>query len=102
MKPGWVYLLIMVAMVVNAQTPGLPQSHDSLADFGLTYSLPNEWVLATKLIRKQVESGGSAQSVEVLLAAVYVPNSDITKTSPFFSLVAYRQPGVIVRRALRR
>ena len=42
-------------------------------------------------MRKRVESGNSPQPFDVLLAAVYVPKN-LSATSPFFSVVAYRQP----------
>ncbi len=104
MRVYWVCLLIWAAVLAHPQTvprtPEVPQSHLSIADFGLSYSLTNDWVRATQMIRKQVESGDSPQNFDVLLAAVYVPKSDLSATSPFFTLRAYRQPATDCKKSL--
>lgn len=97
-------LVLMVALVAHSQTVHKAaepaQSSPSLADFGLVYPLSNDWVRATELFRKKVESSNSPQSFDVLLAAVYVPKSDLSATSPLFSLVAYRQPATDCQKSL--
>jgi TonB family protein len=72
----------------------------SVSDFGFSYPLSSDWVLATELIRKRVESGGSTQDFAVLLAAVYVPKSNLYPDSPFFTLFANRRPGGDCRKSL--
>jgi TonB family protein len=98
MKVFWVWAcqLIFVAVCAYSQTVPKPadaaQSHLSVANFGLVYPLSNDWIRATKLARRKVESSSPAPNYDVLLAAVYVPKSDMSGNSPFFSLYAYRQP----------
>lgn len=77
----------------TAPTPdSAPQAHLSLAGLGLSYPLPNDWVRATELLRTRSESSNPPASFDILLAAVYVPKSNMSANSPFFSLRAYRQP----------
>lgn len=96
MKVFWVCLLVSVTVFGHSQS--VPESHDtaqsrlSVADFGLAYPLSNDWVRATELLRRKAESSGAAPTFDILLAAVYVPKSNISTTSPFFSVRAYRQP----------
>jgi TonB family protein len=96
MKAFWGWLLVAVAGVVYSQTGATPadpgRSQLSMADFGLLYPLSADWVRATKLLRRQLESSNSPQNFDVLLAAVYVPKANLSGTSPFFSVYAYRQP----------
>lgn len=104
MKVLWVCLLISVASGANSQTVPTPdnagQSHASVADFGISYPLSNDWVRATELLRKRVESSDSAPAFDVLLAGVFVPKSNLSATSPFFSLRAYRQPATDCKKNL--
>jgi hypothetical protein len=103
MKVLWICLLISAAVSAQSQMvlqpAEEPQSRVSIADFGLVYPLSNDWVRATKLMRARLGSG-PAQNFDVLLAAVYVPKSDISATNPFFSLLAYRQPATNCKRSL--
>jgi protein TonB len=96
MRVFWVCLLIWITVLAHPQTvpktADVAQSHLSIADFGLVYSLTNDWVRATQLMRKKVESADSPQNFDVLLAAVYVPKSNFSAASPFFTLRASRQP----------
>ncbi|MGO9167572.1 MAG: energy transducer TonB [Candidatus Sulfotelmatobacter sp.] len=90
-------LLISVAVWAHSQNVPKPadaaQSHLSIADFGLVYPLSNDWVRATGMLRRKVESSSDpAPNFDILLAAVYVPKSNLSEASPFFSLRAYRQP----------
>jgi len=104
MKVFWACLLIPVAVLALSQTVPKPAEeahpHLSIADFGLVYPLSNDWVRATQMIRKRVESADSPQNVDVLLAEVYVPKSNLSATSPFFSLLAYRQPATDCKKNL--
>jgi TonB family protein len=104
MKVFWVCLLISLAVCAHPQTDsGLaakPQSHSSITDFGLVYPLSSDWVRATELLRKRVASSNPAPDFDVLLAAVYVPKSDLSGSSPFFSLYAYRQPATDCKKSL--
>ncbi|MGC1647294.1 MAG: energy transducer TonB [Candidatus Sulfotelmatobacter sp.] len=105
MKAFWAYLLISVASWAHSQTTLKPveasQSHLSIADFGLVYPLSNDWVRATEMLRRKVESSSiPAPNFDVLLAAVYVPKSNLSATSPFFSLRAYRQPATDCKKNL--
>jgi TonB family protein len=96
MKGFWFCWLISLTLWAHAQD--VPKAADparsylSVADFGLVYPLSNDWVRATKMVRKRVESSDTTPNFDVLLAAVYVPKSNLSETSPFFSLLAFRQP----------
>ena len=104
MKAFWACLLISLGAWARSQTVPKPdsaaQSHLSIADFGLTYPLSNDWVRATELLRRRVESSNPAPNFDTLLAAVFVPKSNLSATSPFFSLRAYRQPATDCRKNL--
>ena len=105
MKVFWACLLISVAVWAHSQTVPKPadaaQSHLSIADFGVVYPLSNDWVRATEMLRRKVESSSNpAPNFDVLLAAVYVPKSNLSETSPFFSLRAYRQPATDCKKSL--
>lgn len=104
MKIFWVCLLTSVAVLGHPQTvpttAEIAQSDLSIADFGLIYPLSNDWVRATRMLRKKVESADSAQNFDLLLAAVYVPKSDLSANSPFFTLRAYRQPATNCKKSL--
>jgi TonB family protein len=104
MKIFWACLVISIASGASSQTAPKPdnavQSHLSVADFGLTYPLSNDWVRATELLRKRVESSDSAPTFDILLAGVFVPKSNLSATSPFFSLRAYRQPATDCKKNL--
>jgi TonB family protein len=77
------------------------QSHFSIADFGLVYPLSNDWVRATELLRRKIESSSNpAPNFDILLAAVYVPKSNLSETSPFFSLRAHRKPATDCKKSL--
>ena len=99
----WVCLLISGA-VAYSQTISKPgeaiHPHSSIADFGLVYPLSTDWVLATHMLRKQFESADSPRTSDILLAAVYVPASKLSGSSPFFSLRAYRQPATDCKKTL--
>jgi TonB family protein len=103
MKVFGACLLISVAAWAHSQTVPKPdnaaQSHPSIADFGLIYPLSNDWVRATELLRRRVESSNSA-NFDILLAGVFVPKSNLSATSPFFSLRAYRQPATDCKKNL--
>ena len=104
MKIFWICLLISVGVPVHSQTApnasNLAPPRLSVADFGLAYPLSNDWVRATELLRTRVASESSTPTFDVLLAAVYVPKSTISGTSPFFSLRAYRQPATNCKKSL--
>jgi TonB family protein len=104
LKFSWIGLLILVAVSAHSQTAPDPadssHSYSSIAEFGLVYPLSNDWVRATQLLRGKVESSNSSQDFDILLAAVYVPKSSMSETSPFFSLVAYRQPATDCKKNL--
>lgn len=95
---------IPLAVLALSQTGSKPAAeahqHPSIADFGLVYPLSNDWVRATQMIRKKVESTDTPQNVDVLLAAVYVPKANLSATSPFFSLLAFRQPATDCKKSL--
>jgi protein TonB len=97
-------LLIWAAAWAHSQAVPKPaetaRPQLSIADFGLVYPLPNDWVRATKLFRRRVESSDPAPNFDVLLAAVYVPKSNLSETSPFFSLLALRQPATDCKKSL--
>jgi len=104
MRLVWASLLIWVGVWARCQS--VPKSDDSaqphlsLADFGLDYPLSNDWIRATELLRRRVESSTPAPNFDILLAAVYVPKSNLSANSPFFSLRAYRQPSSDCKRNL--
>ncbi|HUO13425.1 MAG TPA: TonB family protein [Verrucomicrobiae bacterium] len=104
MKVFWLCLLISLtpsAQSQTASTPPLPPGHyPSVADFGLAYPLSNDWVRATGLLRKKLESSIATPDYDVLLAAFYLTKSDLSVTNPFFSLVAYRQPASDCKKSL--
>ena len=104
MKVVWACLLIPVAVLALSETVPKPAEeahpHLSIADFGLVYPLSNDWVLATQMIRKRVESAESPQNADVLLAAVYVLKSNLSATNTFFSLLAYRKPATDCKKNL--
>ena len=104
MKVFLVCLLISVAVWAYSQTdPKLAdaaQSHISMADFGLVYPLSNDWVQATGMLRRKVESSNPAPNFDVLLAAFFVSKSNLSETSPFFSVLAYRQPATDCKKSL--
>ena len=103
-KIFWACLLLLVAAWAHPQTAPKPDNAPpprlSIADFGLVYPLSNDWVRATELLRKRVESSGPAPNFDILLAAVFVPKSNLSANSPFFSLRAYRQPATDCKRNL--
>jgi TonB family protein len=104
MKVFWACLLISLAAWAHSQTVPKPdnaaQAHSSIAEFGLVYPLSNDWVRATELLRKRVESSNPAPNADILLAAVFVPKSNLSAASPFFSLRAYRQPATDCKKSL--
>jgi len=104
MKISWACLVVSVAVFAHSQTVPKPAevapSYLSIADFGLDYPLSNDWVRATEMLRKKAESDSSPQNFDVLLAAVYVPKSNVSATSPSFSLFAYRQPATDCKKSL--
>jgi TonB family protein len=104
MKASWACLAVSVALFAHSQTVPKPAEvahpHPSVADFGLAYPLSNDWVRATKLLRRKLESSDPAPNFDVLLAAVYVPKSNLSGTSPSFSIYAYRQTGADCKKSL--
>jgi TonB family protein len=96
MKSLWGWLIILATGLVYSQTEAAPTkaavSQLSMADFGLLYPLSGDWIRATELLRRRLDSSDSGRNFDVLLAAVYVPKSELSGTSPFFSVYAYRQP----------
>ena len=104
MKVFWACLLVSFAVLVHSQTvpksDDAVQSHLSIADLGLVYPLSNDWVRATELLRRRVESSNPPPNFDILLAAVYVPKSTLSANSPFFSLRAYRQPATDCKKNL--
>lgn len=104
MKVSWACLLIVVAAWAHSQIvpapDNTPQPHRSIADFGLTYPLSNDWIRATELLRRRAESSNPPPNFDILLAAVYVPQSNLSANSPFFSLRAYRQPATDCKKNL--
>jgi TonB family protein len=98
-------LLLLIAALAYCQDVAKPAEkaptrHVSVADFGISYPLSSDWVLATELMRKKMTSDGSSPDFEVLLAAVYVPKSKMSSGSPFFSLLVNRRPGADCRKSL--
>jgi TonB family protein len=81
--------------VRESATPPLP----TIADFGLSYPLPNDWVRATEMFRGNVQTG-KPLNFDVLLAAVYIPGQNVSTNSPSFSLRAYRQPATDCKQSL--
>ncbi len=104
MKVFSAWLLISVAAWAHSQTVAVPdkaaQSHLSIADFGLNYPLSNDWVRATELLRRRVESSNPPPNFDILLAGVFVPKSNLSASNPFFSLRAYRQPFTDCKKSL--
>ncbi len=104
MKVFWACLFIWVS--ASAHSQAMPKaadtapSHLSVADFGLVYPLSNDWIRATKMVRKRVESSDPAPNFDLLLAAVYVPKSNLSEASPFFTLTAFRQPATNCKKSL--
>jgi TonB family protein len=97
-----IFLAIFCAGLAHSQTepPAQTARRVSVADFGLAYPLSNDWVFATELSRKKVESDNAVQNFDVLLSAVYVPKSKISVGNPFFTLIAYRPPATNCKRNL--
>jgi TonB family protein len=95
MKILGAFLLAFFSVVTHAQTdPNVitpPPKQPTLADFGIVYPLSEDWIRATQLMRNNLEASKSLQGMDVLLAAVYVPKSTISTTSPFFTLFATQQ-----------
>ena len=103
MKGFWVYLLILGGVAYSQTIPSLSDAthpHSSITDFGLVYPLSKDWILATQMLRKAFESANSPQTSDILLAAVYVPESNLSEVSPFFSVRAYRQPATDCKKTL--
>jgi TonB family protein len=104
MKVLWACLLVWSAVWARAQTvpksENAAEAHLSVADFGLAYPLSNDWVRATELLRKRTESSNPAPNFDILLAAVYVPKSNLSADSPFFSVREYRQPATDCKKNL--
>jgi TonB family protein len=104
MRVFWACLLVSAAVWAHSQTvpksDDAAQSHLSIADFGLAYPLSNDWVRATELLRRRAESSNPPPNFDILLAAVYVPKSNLSANSPFFSLRAYRQPAADCKKNL--
>jgi Gram-negative bacterial TonB protein C-terminal len=104
MKVFWACLVVSVAVFAHSQTFGkraeAAHPHLSIADFGLAYPLSSDWVRATQMMSKRVESADSPPNFDVLLAAVYVPKSNLSGTNPIFSLRAYRQPATDCKKSL--
>ena len=104
MRVFWACLLVWVTAWAHSQVAPTPadaaQSRLSIADFGLVYPLSNDWVRATKMVRTRVEFSNPAPNFDLLLAAVYVPKSNMSETSPFFSLLAFRQPATDCKKSL--
>ena len=70
--------------------PGFFLDHTYTNDyFSLSYRLPPDWVLATDLIRKKLSSERDSKRLELLLAAVHIPQ-DVTelRTDSFLTLLA--------------
>jgi len=69
MKVFWACLLVSVAVWGHSQT--VPKSDDaepsrlSVADFGLAYPLSADWVRATELLRRRVESSSPAPNFDI-------------------------------------
>ena len=61
------YLTISVGVWAHCQTAPKSddsvQSHLSIADFGLAYPLSNDWIRATELLRRRVESSTPAPTI---------------------------------------
>lgn len=96
-------LLIFVAVWAHSQTVPAPdnaRSHLSIADFGLSYPLSSDWVRATELLRRRIESSIPPPNFDILLAGVFVPKSNLSASNPFFSLRAYRQPATDCKKSL--
>lgn len=104
MKVFCVWLLISVSAWAHSQTvpqpDSAPQTHVSIADFGLVYPLSNDWVRATKMLQSRIESSNPPPNFDILLAAAYVPKSNLSGSSPFFSLLAFRQPATDCKKNL--
>ncbi len=103
LKVFWACLLISVGACAHSQTVPAPDSaapHPSIADFGLSYPLSNDWVRATELLRRRAESSNSVPNFDILLAGVFVPKSNLSPTNPFFTLRAYRQPATDCEKSL--
>jgi TonB family protein len=104
MKVFLACLLVWVVAWAHSQAVPKPadaaQSHLSIADFGLVYPLSSDWVRATKMLRRRVESSNPVPNFDVVLAAVYVPKSNLSETSPSFSLLAFRQPATDCKKSL--
>ena len=97
---------LLVSVVVWARSQSAPKSDDaaeshlSIADFGLAYPLSNDWVRATELLQRRAESSNPPPNFDILLAAVYVPKSNLSANSPFFSLRGYHQPATDCKKNL--
>jgi len=104
MKGFWACLLVSATVWAHSQiapeSKDLAQSHLSVADFGLAYPLSNDWVRATELLRRRAESSNTVPNFDILVAAVYVPKSNLSGNNPFFSLRAYRQPATDCKKNL--
>jgi len=97
-------LFMLANVLVEAQTaPSSPEDfpqHSSIEEFGLAYPLSNDWIRAIQLMRKRYESSNGQHSFDILLAAIYVPKSNLSPTSPFFSVSSYRQPATDCKKSL--
>jgi hypothetical protein len=96
MRAVWAGLLALIAAFGQAQTGSTeqktaPARNLTIADFALSYPLSQDWVWATDMLRNRVASNASPRGLDLLLAAVYVPKSMMSITSPFFRLLSPRQ-----------
>jgi len=103
-KVFWACLLISVAAWAHAQADPKPdnaaKAHSSIAEFGLVYPLSNDWVRATELLRNRIQPSDPTPNSDILLAAVFVPKSSVSASSPFFTLRAFRQPAADCKKNL--
>lgn len=90
MRGLWAFVILAASALAQSQTDA--KSPQTLADLGLAYPLSRDWILATTLIQRQAAAQTPPPAGTVLLAAVYVPEKKaLSESSPFFSLLAYRE-----------
>jgi TonB family protein len=97
MKSFGTFLFVFFCFSAHAQTASSadgvrPLGRATPADFGLSYSLSQDWVRATDLMWNRITSKDSLRGFDLLLAAVYVPKSTMSGSNPFFTLLSPQQP----------
>jgi hypothetical protein len=86
-------VLFSATALAQSQLGPVAAPPQNLADLGLSYTLSQDWILATSMMRTQAAAQNLLSTSSVLLAGIYVPQKATrSESSPFFSLVAFHEP----------